>query len=86
MEVLGFVGNLMDTSESGTDGKVYVTKKGMLCRMKADGDCARVTRPDLEVDIADRGVEGAGVGVGNVAVGGRDNSPRCGRRMIAGRG
>jgi hypothetical protein len=82
VEIFRFVGNLMDTGESGTDGEVYVTQKGVLCRMKTNGDCARVAGAYLKVDVADRGVEGTGVGVGDVLVRWRDDSPGCGRRMV----
>ena len=69
VEVFGFVGYLMNAGESGTDGEVDVAQQGMLRRMEANGDRARVAGADLEVDIADGRVEGTRVGVGHGAAG-----------------
>src|ERR1700722_14553949 len=73
----------MHSGESRTDGEVDVAEKGMLCGVKANGDGARVARPDFEVDVADGGVKGAWIGVRHV-VSGRYDSARCRRRMVKG--
>src|SRR6202044_1651620 len=83
VEVLGFVGNLLHSGESGTDGEVDVAEKGVLCGVEANGDGTGVTRLDFEVDVADGGVKGAWIGVRYV-VSGRYASPRCRGRVVKG--
>src|SRR5580658_3720784 len=81
VKVLSLVRDLMHSREPRAYGKVYVAEKRVLGGVKTNGDRPGIARADLEVDVADSRVEGAWVGVGNVA-NGRHGSARGRRRMI----
>src|SRR5215469_8811084 len=49
--------------------EIHVRKIAMLCDMKTNPDSGRIAILNLEVDIAHRGVESAGIRVGNCIVG-----------------
>ena len=49
--------------------EIHVAEIGVLGDVEADGDRGRVALADLEVDVAHRRVERAGVGVGDGVIG-----------------
>ena len=66
VKILGLVRDLMDSREPEPMEKSMWLRKECWAAVEANGDRARVARADLEIDIADRRIESAGVGVGNI--------------------
>ena len=63
VEVFGFVADVLERGKSGLDMEVHVGEEAMLRGMEADGDGGGVPVAEVEINIAHRGVEGAGVGI-----------------------
>ena len=66
MQVLGFIACLVNGGEAGADVEVDVGEERVLGNVKTDGDSGGIAVADFEIDVADGGVEGVGVGVGDV--------------------
>src|ERR1035441_2550950 len=70
MKVLAHVAGFVDGSEAGANAEVHVCHEAVLGVAGTDADGAGISVPDLEIDVADGGVEGAGAGVGGLTAGG----------------
>src|ERR1017187_83360 len=70
MKVLAHVAGFVNAGEAGANAEVHVCHEAVLGVAGTDADGAGISVPDLEIDVADGGVEGAGAGVGGLTAGG----------------
>ncbi|MCY1173130.1 hypothetical protein D9M73_132830 [compost metagenome] len=66
VDVFHHVARLIDAGQSRAQAKVHMAEKGVLRDAEAHRRCGRITRTDLDVDIAHRRIEGRRIGVANV--------------------
>ena len=66
VQILGFIGDMIEPGQAGPDVEVRVGHETMLCGMKSDRRRGRIAIQYAKIDIGERGVEGAGVRVGNI--------------------
>jgi len=69
MQVFGFIADLGERGQSGAGVKIHVAEIGVLGGVEADADGGGVAVADFKIDVADGGIECAGVGVGDGGVG-----------------
>ena len=68
-QILGLVGDLVQARQARADVEIHVAEIIVLRAMEADADRACIALADLEIDVAHRRIEGAGIGVGDLGIG-----------------
>ena len=86
MQVFGFVRDMIEPGQARSDVEIGMGDIAVLGRMETDGGGRRIAVQNAEIDIGQRRIEGAGIGVGDVlverdAAGGRKGG---GRRALVG--
>src|ERR1039458_2229216 len=69
MKVLAHVAGFVNAGEAGANAEVHVCHEAVLGVAGSDADGAGIAVPDLKIDVADRGVESAGAGIGGLTAG-----------------
>ncbi len=67
MAVLDLVAPFLHSRLAGADAEIGMGDITMLRNVKPHADCRRVPPADLDVDVAQRGVKGAGIRVADRA-------------------
>src|ERR1039458_6910205 len=63
MNVLDHITALVDAGQRGAEMEIHVSKETVLGIVRPHDDRARVPFPNLDINIGDRGIKSAGVGV-----------------------
>src|SRR6185437_17166930 len=66
VKVFDDVSGFMNAGDGGAEMKIHVGEETVLRVVRANGDCAGVAVLDFDVDVGERGIKGAGVGVGDL--------------------